>query len=232
MTLPSCMLIDKLQDDCYNWNVRFQHCCDQAASMPVDILFIGDSITHFWMPPSPGCAHSYGGSVWNKYFDRPNVLNIGFGWDRTCNVLWRLENGNFPAHRPGVVVLNIGTNNLSATDRWHGDDPEEAAAGVLAVIEKIHDISPESRVISMAVFPRGDDGDPMQLKVDALNAAVDRDTAGLEYVIRLDLRKEFIKAGRQVMECYCRDRVHLASPGYEAWAAALIPMLRTELQDR
>ena len=69
------------------------------------IVFLGDSITHFW--------EGAGKDVWKKYFARGRykALNLGFSADRTEHVLWRISNGEFDGYVAKAIVLMIGTNN-------------------------------------------------------------------------------------------------------------------------
>src|SRR4030095_625070 len=83
-----------------------------------EIVLIGDSITHLWggEPVTPGRKPNGGESFASTFSDR-KVLNMGFGWDRTQNVLWRLDNGEFDGLHPKWVILNIGTNNFADTKK-------------------------------------------------------------------------------------------------------------------
>ena len=56
------------------------------------IVMLGDSITHFWAG-APAANHVNGPEAWQHIFGSLPVLNMGFGWDRTQNVLWRLRQG-------------------------------------------------------------------------------------------------------------------------------------------
>ena len=58
----------------------------------VDLIFIGDSITHAW--------ESSGKAVWEKYYAKRNAVNLGISGDRTQHVLWRLDNGNIKNIHP------------------------------------------------------------------------------------------------------------------------------------
>ena len=62
-----------------------------AAHQPVDLVFIGDSITHNW--------EKDGKAVWASRYARYNALDLGFGGDHTENVLWRLQHGEIDGIR-------------------------------------------------------------------------------------------------------------------------------------
>ncbi len=223
MNKPSCVPYPKFEQDCYDWEERYRLCCEQVKKRRAEILFYGDSITHFW--DSAAGSHSHGGEVWDRLFSTRNVLNLGFGWDRTANVLWRLEHGHFEHQKPKVIVLNIGTNNLAKTENYPGDTPEDAADGILAVIDKLQELSPESRIVSMAVFPRGNRGEELEEKVVRMNSIVTERLRGRRNVLRLDLTDRFLNPdGTQKKELF-RDGCHLTPAGYEVWGAALLPIL-------
>ena len=219
----SCTPVPRFEIDSYNWNERWQLCCDQAKAKRADIVFIGDSITHFW--DSGAIPNSHGGPVWDRYFANRNVLNIGFGWDRTPNVLWRLDHGHFENQKPKFVVLNIGTNNFAQTENYPGDTPEDAADGVTAVIDRLQELSPDSVIVSMAVFPRGDRGNELEEKVFRLNEIMNERLKNRKNVIRLDLTNKFMTPEGKQIQNYFRDGCHLTYEGYEVWAQALLPIL-------
>ncbi len=107
----------------------------------VDLLMIGDSITHGW--------EGAGKDVWKKYYEKRNAVNLGIGGDQTQHVLWRLEHGNIDGIRPKLAVLMIGTNNAGC------GNPREIAAGVQAIVEKLRTKLPQTKVLVLAIFPRG-----------------------------------------------------------------------------
>ena len=45
---------------------------------------------------------------WYKYFEKKNAINLGFGWDRIENVLWRVYNGELDNIAPSQIVIMIG----------------------------------------------------------------------------------------------------------------------------
>lgn len=42
--------------------------------------------------------------VWRELFSPLHALNFGIGGDTTCNVLWRLQNGELENIRPKVSL--------------------------------------------------------------------------------------------------------------------------------
>ena len=83
---------------------------DLFADGEIDLVFVGDSITHNW-EGARGPGSDYGGKPLAELKKRYSVFNLGFGGDRTQNVLWRLENGELDGCRAKCFMLMIGTNN-------------------------------------------------------------------------------------------------------------------------
>ncbi len=88
----------KIENDFYDWHKRHDAVLKTQKELQPEIVLIGDSITHMWggEPKSNQVRGAFG---------KTPVLNMGFGWDRTQNVLWRLENGEFQGLAPKWVVL-------------------------------------------------------------------------------------------------------------------------------
>lgn len=92
--------------DSHDWLHRHADILDAQKKGPYDIVMIGDSITHFW-GGEPKAAQANGSKVWEEAFRGLRVLNMGFGWDRTQNVLWRLAHGEFAGLKPKTIVLDM-----------------------------------------------------------------------------------------------------------------------------
>ena len=107
-----------------NWMKRHESFNQRVAKGNVDLIFIGDSITHSW--------EINGKKAWAEYYANRNAVNLGIGGDRTQHVLWRLDNGNIKNISPKVAVVMIGTNNSGGSNT-----AEEMIDGVKAVIYKL-----------------------------------------------------------------------------------------------
>ncbi|MBR2374139.1 MAG: acetylhydrolase, partial [Lentisphaeria bacterium] len=152
MTLPrSCIPCERIEIDCYDWYLRHRSKLEEVKNKRADIVFIGDSITHFW---SPEDDIGYGKDVWQEFYGKRSVLNLGYGYDRAQNMLWRIQNGEMAGQTPKAIVINAGTNHFSITKNYNGDSPYDAFLGVKHLIETLHEMAPEAHIIVMAVFPR------------------------------------------------------------------------------
>ena len=67
------------------WNRFHQGDLDRAKAGPVDVLFLGDSITECW--------DTRGLEVWNRVYEPMRGANFGVGGDTTQHQLWRFTEG-------------------------------------------------------------------------------------------------------------------------------------------
>lgn len=124
------------------WNQVFAGLKGEASRGGANVVFIGDSITQGWKDES-------GKSVFDRDFAPLKSINLGIGGDRTCQLLYRIENGQFDGLDPKLVVLNIGVNNL-----WAGDfSAEKIAEGVSAVIALIQKKLPKAKILNIGILP-------------------------------------------------------------------------------
>lgn len=185
----------------------------KAAGQPPGIVFIGDSITQGW--------EKEGRAVWPEAFGRYHPLNLGYGGDRTENVLWRLQHGEIDGIAPKVAVLMIGTNNAGHRQ----EDPATTAAGIRRVVEELRTRLPDTRVLVLAVFPRDEKpGTHLRRLNDGVNARI----AGLHdgrHVFFLDIGAALTEPDGTLSREVMPDLLHLSEQGYRRWARAIGPML-------
>jgi lysophospholipase L1-like esterase len=177
----------------------------RAAAGPVDLLFIGDSITRRWAE-SP--------ALWEKHYAHRGAANFGVGSDATQHVLWRIQHGELDGISPRVVVVLAGTNNI-------GVDPvHEIVEGVALITRTIQQKLKRTRVLLLALFPRRD---AMEL-VRAVNAGLAAlDNGGT--VRFLDIGDAFLAPDGLPDPALMPDGLHCAEPGYVRWAARMEPLL-------
>jgi lysophospholipase L1-like esterase len=153
------------------------------------------------------------------------VLNAGFGWDRTQNVLWRIGHGELDGVNPKLIVIHIGTNNLAGTGHARANTPAEIAEGIQAVVLQAKAKCPAAKVLLMAVFPRGEKPEnPDRARIDAINALLPAiaKTCGATLI---DLKERFLEKGGTISKETMPDFLHPAEKGYAIWADALKPHL-------
>ncbi len=215
--------VSKLENDSYDWWARHSAVLKGKDAIDPEIVLIGDSITHFWggEPSEPGKSGN-GPQAYAKTFAGRRVLNLGFGWDRTQNVLWRLDHGEFDGLHPRFVVVNIGTNNLAGTEHARENTPYEIAAGVREILLRIKSKSPASKIILMAVFPRGETPDNAnRAKISEINRLLAEygKTSGIEF---LDIGSSFTNPDGAIRRELMSDFLHPTEAGYTIWGEALI----------
>ncbi len=210
-TTPSPRLNKEMQPDA-GWMKRHDGFVDIAKKGGVDVLFLGDSITDAWR----GKAAQ---PTWDKYFVPHKPANFGIGGDRTQHVLWRIRNGELDGIKPKVAVLMIGTNNTG------GDSAEQIADGVAAIVKTIRQTSPTTKVMLLAVFPRGEKPDnPGRTKIAQINKTISKlnDGANVRY---LDIGAKFTQPDGMLTKDIMPDFLHLSARGYEIWGEAINPLL-------
>ena len=134
------------------------------------LMLFGDSITEYW-------KLKVNREMLLKTLRLDNEEDVfvnGISGDETSHALYRLSHGAFPRTTVDDIVMMIGTNNFGRAYREHWDAKKiheeclneeqvrairreipNAVAGVLAVIEKIRLMSPNSRIVVLGILPRG-----------------------------------------------------------------------------
>lgn len=214
--------VPRLEMDSYDWYERHKAVLSAPERNAPQVVLIGDSITHFWGGP-PKAHIANGPQAWEQAFGAVPVLNLGFGWDRTQNVLWRLNHGEFDGLHPRTVVLNIGTNNLTGTANARANTPAEIVEGILSIVDAVHARSPQSRIVVMGVFPRGfAPATPMRAAIAQLNRLTAQALVGKSWITFLDIGVQFLEAGGALPKALMADGTHPTDEGYKIWAKALI----------
>jgi lysophospholipase L1-like esterase len=205
------------------WLARHEGFVQEAKPGGIDILFLGDSITDFW--------RNRGSNVWNECYAPRRAADFGISGDRTQHVLWRMEHGELDGIHPRVVVLMIGTNNTgkeknSGTIR---NTVPETIAGVQAVVMALRAKLPDTRILLLAIFPRGTLEDPQRAEVALINTVIARLDDG-KMVRYLDIDPQFLEADGTLSRNLMPDLLHPNERGYEIWADAMNPTLEEMLK--
>jgi lysophospholipase L1-like esterase len=175
----------------------------------VALIFVGDSITQGW--------EGAGKEVWKEFYGKRHAANLGIGGDQTQHVLWRLDHGNIAGISPKLAVVMIGTNNAA------GFPPREIAAGVRAIVKKLRKDLPRTKVLLLAIFPRGPNpADHLRQVVNKTNALICKLDDG-RMVRYLDIGREFLEKDGTLSRGIMPDLLHPNAKGYRIWAKAIEP---------
>lgn len=217
--------VPKLEEDRYDWQGRHAEILKIKDSADPELIFIGDSITHAWGDlPSTG-ARKTGEKVMKSALAQFRVLNLGFGWDRTQNVLWRLDHGELDGLQPRAVVINIGTNNTSETQNARQNTPAEIVEGVKEICARIRSKTPQAKIILMAVFPREKSpSHPRRKQINQINPLLAEfaKTAQISFV---DIGAKMLAPDGTLPREIAGDYCHPTEKGYQIWADAILPLI-------
>lgn len=190
----------------------------QAMNNQVQLVFLGDSITHAW--------EHLGQQPWEHYYSNRKALNLGFSGDRTEHVLWRIANGAVDDISPKLVVLLIGTNNSG----HRSEDPTETFLGIEKIIQALQLKLPSTKILLLAIFPRGKTSDdPMRLLVDKTNQLI-QPLADQDKVFWLDINHHFVDQNGKIPQSVMQDYLHPNGSQYQVWAEAMEPTIKTLMQ--
>ncbi len=131
------------------WQTHFEATLREQHAHPPRLVFLGDSIIQELRNTSPRFGDI--NQVWRRYYACRGALNLGFGGDTTGNVLWRLRHGELAGTDPRLVVVLIGTNDLSP--RWDAS-PAQTTTGVWSVVKAVHDAVPHAHILLLGLLPR------------------------------------------------------------------------------
>jgi lysophospholipase L1-like esterase len=189
------------------WMDRHEAMNARVAKGDVDLVFIGDSITQGW--------EGNGREVWKEFYGTRNAVNLGIGGDRTQHVMWRLDNGNLEGISPKLAVIMIGTNNSNS------NKPDEIADGIEAIVKQLKTKTPETKILLLGIFPRGETPDHPQRQVNEQTNQIVSKLADSEQVHYLDISKAFLESDGRLSKEVMPDLLHLSEKGYRIWAEAI-----------
>ncbi|QGZ38610.1 lysophospholipase L1-like esterase [Pseudoduganella flava] len=177
------------------------------------LVFIGDSITEGWAKD--------GKEEFARRYGRYHPINLGFGGDRTENILWRIEHGEVDGLDPKVVVLMAGTNNTGSRQ----ENPATTAAGLRRVIDALQQRLPRAKVLLLGVFPRDEATSQSRRINTAINERIARFADG-KRVFYADIGSAFLDGHGVLSKDIMPDLLHPNARGYAIWGKAMDPILQ------
>ena len=195
------------------WQARHDEKVKEIQQGDVDLLMIGDSITHSW--------EKSGKEVWEKFYKQRKAANIGFSGDRTQHVIWRLQNGEVDDISPKLAVVMIGTNNTG-----HRDPSQDTALGIETIVKELRTRLPETKILLLAIFPRSATTDDELRKLNDATNGIISGFSDDEHVFYLDINNAFLDEEGNLSKDIMPDFLHPNANGYQIWATAMEPMIQ------
>lgn len=197
----TCPVRQRREAGGYEWNARHEQILQMNREDAPKRVILGNSIVHYW-GGTPAATRKSGGEVWDKWLQPAGFRNLGFGWDKIENVLWRVYHDELSGFGAKQVVLMIGTNNLGdCTD-------EEIAEGIRFLVEAIRMRQPSAELKVVGILPRRG----MEERVRDLNTKIQALLpAG---VVFTDAGKALLNSQEKIDETLFRDGLHPNEKGY------------------
>ncbi|GAB3968675.1 SGNH/GDSL hydrolase family protein [Spirosoma terrae] len=198
----------------YDWETRHRDMIALAKTKAPRIVFLGNSITHYW-GGQPQAPISRGSDSWNSVLAPLGTQNFGYGWDRIENVLWRVYHDELDGYAAAQVVIMIGTNNL----QWNSDT--EIIEGLKFLVNAIKTRQPSASILLLGILPRRQ-GEP---RIQELNKGIAQASGQLN-VTFANPGSVFLKGDGKIDESFFTDGLHPNAEGYQKLANQLAPFLK------
>lgn len=137
----------KQQRDPYDWQARHEQILKLNRTDSPEAVIIGNSIVHYWAG-EPLAHQQRGKHAWSRLFKGTKVHNLGFGWDKIENVLWRIYHGELDGYEAKNIFMLIGTNNL----QFNTD--HEIIEGIVFTAKAIRERQPSAKLHVIGILPR------------------------------------------------------------------------------
>jgi len=185
-----------------------------CAKGDLDLVMLGDSITHFWELKCP--------ESWTTFTNGLRVANFGCAGDKVANAIWMAENGALDGLRTKAVSILIGTNDNTSD----AADPEEVARRIEYLVGLVRARQPDAKILLFAVFPRGRSAKEVKhiaarKRNEATNARLAAFAATVKNLSYVDLSASYLGPDGFVPKALMADGIHPTAEGYAIWAECI-----------
>ncbi len=184
----------------YEWKERHANMLDAIRQNPPKKVIIGNSITHYW-GGEPGREN--GSQTWKNVILPKGYFNLGYGWDKIENVLWRVYHGELDEYKADEVVLMIGTNNV-------GSNPDEKIVeGLEFLLKQIEVRQPNAAIKVIGILPRRN----TEEQINTLNQKIS-EMVKLNKFTYIDVGNRLLLKSGKINEDLFLDGLHPNEKGY------------------
>lgn len=186
------------------WRARFAAKQAELQAGPVDLVWLGDSITQDFETAGPEPWRDFK-PVWDRFYAPRHAVNLGFKGDATAHLIWRLENGEADGIHPRLAIILIGANNFGHL-HWPAGP---TLLGVETVVATVHHRMPGTKILLLGVLPSIRSAWVDQ-NTRELNQALAARYAGGSEAVFMEVGGLFLRAGRVDPDRFIDP--HLATP--------------------
>lgn len=169
-----------------------------------DVAMIGDSITHV--------GH------WDDIFPSIKIANRGVGWDRTDDVLRRMD--SIISVKPKKAFIMIGTNDFSMKRKV-----DDVFVDYLKIVDDLRKNNVSVYIQSTLECSVNICGDRIQ-KIRLLNEKLKQFSTknGITYI---DLNEKLSTEKDGLLQQFTMDGIHLNGSGYVEWSKSIAPFIKS-----
>lgn len=194
----------------YEWRNRHADILAYNRNHTPKAILLGNSITHYW-GGEPGLPKKNGSETWEKVMQPAGFQNLGCGWDRIENVLWRVYHGELDGFRAQKVVLMIGTNNIGI------NTDTEIIAGLHFLLTAIHNRQPQAELKVIGILPRRNEEE----RIRKLNVRI-KEMVEMEGYTFTNPGKSLLRSDGKIDESLFLDGLHPNDSGYARIANEIV----------
>ena len=208
------------------WQRRLAEKGKQIAAGGSRVVFLGDSTVHYFENGGSGM----GKTVWDKFWagEPYKAINLGFGGDKTENILWRITEGReLDGYSAKVIILLAGANNIGQRN----DPAADIISGIWQILKTIRTKQPTAKTVLCALLPCGEKpDDPRRIRAAVVNRELQKFANGRD-VIWCDCTDRFLLSDGTLLRDIMPNFQHPREEGYYLWTAALLPLVNSVLRD-
>lgn len=199
----------------YEWNERHEKVMAYNRKQQPEIVLIGNSITHFW-GGEPSYSNPKASQSWEKLFKGKKVVNMGFGWDRIENMIWRVQHGELDGFKAKKIVVMAGTNNLER------DNNDQIIKGLEELLSAIRKRQPQAKMYVQKIYPRRG----LEERIKVLNKQLEKKLKNVSGIQWVDVSNELTLKNGKINESLFLDGLHPNAQGYELVTKTLQPYIK------